>query len=149
MKRRDYNPILDFPTEEVLARGNPWTRDTVPIVPVATAASAVPTAPRRTAGERVSWLDRLNWPSTSNPYGCDPPPHQQPTTPRWAVDGDPGGFPRSSSSSSTSATRYPRAPRVPQVPRSRRPLAARDGRTTPRAMNIMSLSIYGSQVSNL
>ena len=33
-------------------------------------------APKRTAGERVSWLDCLNRPSTSWPFDRDTPPHR-------------------------------------------------------------------------
>jgi len=65
--------------DEVLAR---YGRSTNP-----------PTVPMRTAGERLSWLDRLNRPSTSRPYERDPPPHQ-PTPPVWKTATDtPGGIP--------------------------------------------------------
>lgn len=72
---------------------------------------------RRTAGERISWLDRLNHPSTSRPYERDPPPHQPPfTAPRTAA-GAPGGPPSSSSSSSTATVRNTPPPRAPGTPR--------------------------------
>ena len=103
--------------EEVLARGNPWTPK-----PTAATAPAADAAPTRTAGERVSWLDRLNQPSTSNPFARDPPPHHRPTARGGMAAGAPGGSPSSpySSSSSTTTIRYPRTPKVPKTPKTPR-----------------------------
>jgi hypothetical protein len=76
-----------------------------------------PTALRRTVGERVSWLDQLNQPSTSRPYERDPPPHQ-PTVPvRNMATGAPGGPPSDSSLSSSTITRLTRSPPTPPTPR--------------------------------
>ena len=136
--RRTESPVAR--AEEVLARGNPWVRDTIPLtIPVAPAAPAAPPAPsppRRTAGGRVSWLDRLNQPSTSNPFARDPPPHQQPTTPRRMATGAPGGPPSSSSSSSTLTIRRPSTPPVPRTPKTprrqeRHDHSSRDGSRIP------------------
>ncbi len=100
--------------EETLARSNPWIHDTLPTAPEA------PVAPRRTAGERVSWLDQLNQPSTSNPYTRDPPLYQQPAYHRGMATGTPGGSPSSSSLSSTSTIRSQHASHVPRTPKTPR-----------------------------
>ena len=92
--------------KEVLACHNP--KATTPITPK---------APKRTAGEWVSWLDQLNQPSTSNPYGQDPPPHLQPPAPHTMAAGAPGGPSDSLSSSSTLTIRNHHTHQVPLTPK--------------------------------
>ena len=91
-------PSLVAHADEVLAHHNP--------------VHAPPSAPKRTAGERVSWLDRLNRPST-----WEPPPHQRPSTTHRMDTGTPGGSPPYPSSSSTLAVRSACPQRTPQTPR--------------------------------
>ena len=88
--------------DEVLARNSP--------------KPTVPPAPKRTIGERVSWLDRLNRPSTSTPFARDAPPHR-PTAPTFGMAGGvPGGSSSGSSSSSIQTARPQPTPRTPRGP---------------------------------
>ena len=135
-KNRAQEPV---PEEQDLPR----TRARSPPVRTADAsahrhpASTFTTAPPRATGERVSWFDRLNRPSTSRPYERDPPPHQQPrANPRMAT-GAPGGHPSGSSSSSYSSSvstiRNPPPPRPPRTPRrqERQHSSSREGSRVP------------------
>src|SRR5258706_10060381 len=110
--RRSMSPAACV--EEVLARSNPWGHYTTPMAPTA------PVAPKRTAGEQVSWLDQLTQPSTSNPYARDPLPHQRPTARRGMAAGAPGESPSSSSSLSTPTVCFLRTPQVPRTPKTPR-----------------------------
>jgi hypothetical protein len=79
--------------------------------------NTAPPAQKWTAGEQVSWLDWLNQPSTSRPFGQDPPLHQ-PTHPnQGTAAGAPGGSSLGSSSSALTTIRTPRTPQAPQTPR--------------------------------
>jgi hypothetical protein len=101
VRRRAASPVTR--AEDVFARHNP--------------INTAPPAQKRTAGERVSWLDWLNQPSTSRPFGRDPPPHR-PTHPnRGTAAGAPGGSSPGSSSSSLTTIRTPRTPQAPRTPR--------------------------------
>ena len=76
-------------------------------------SSSSPLALKRTAGEQVSWLDCLNWPSTSRPFMCDAPPHQ-PVPPVYRMAARvPGGPPKGLSSSSTMTIQIPQPPQTP------------------------------------
>ena len=101
VSRRSASPVARV--DEVLARYNPVNTPTP--------------APKRTAGERVSWLDRLNRPSTSRPFDRDTPPHQRPPTTHRMATGAPGGSPSDSSSSPTPSIRNAPPPRTPQTSR--------------------------------
>ena len=105
--RQTASPVAH--TEEVLACHNP--KATTPITPKAL---------KQTAGEQVSWLDQLNQPSTSNPYGRDPPLHLQPPTPRTMAAGAPGGPLDSSSSLSTLTIHNHHTHQVPLTPKTPR-----------------------------
>ena len=92
-----------------------------------------PLAPKRTAGERVSWLDRLNRPSTSRPFTREAPPYQPAPPAHRTAARAPGGPPDGSSSSSTTTIRIPRPPRTPRTPRYQGPTdtPSRDGSRVP------------------
>jgi hypothetical protein len=79
--------------------------------------NTAPPTQQRTARERVSWLDRLNQPSTSRPFARDLPPHRTPLPTRRTATGAPGGSPHGSSTTSLTTTRTPRTPQAPRTPR--------------------------------
>ena len=63
--------------------------------------------PQRTAGVRVSWLDRYSHPLTCNPLNCKMPPHNQQVEALVVITWDPGGHPGSPRLCSSSTIQAP------------------------------------------
>jgi hypothetical protein len=94
--------VLSVHTKDIFACHNP--------------TNTAPPAEKWTTGEWVSWLDQLNQPSTSRPFGQDPPPHQV-MLPNWrTAAGTPGGSSLGASSSSSMTIQLTQPPQAPQTP---------------------------------
>jgi len=140
--QRTYTPQV--PNSENAGTTTPWAKSPVAHVSKVLVrynphidGSSSPLALKRTAGEWVSWLDHLNWPSTSRPFARDAPPHQ-PVPPAHRIAARaPGGQPEGSSSSSTMTIQIPQPPRTPRTHRHQGPTdtPSRDGSHVPEYLH--------------